>query len=315
MRVVPRDDGLEAYGPREGGANWANHASRDADLRRDAMRSWLASGMHVFAIDSRRRFGGHGRARLLLVDDMPAKVGSSEHWQALGSALRRHTVSGGLAQLSPEERKVVTLAYIGGLTNREIGAALGVSISTVRRRLRTALERLESYMSRTGTWLSVIVLAVAGYLLGGGARLGRSAAGIASIGGPDRLAAMVVVGGVTAAALGMVAINSDSTTLAPKAPPATTAQSMPSAMWSFQLPRRGPAEPGTAVAAEHRKNAGSRAEDGTKPGAGVAVSPMAGHLHLSQGCGGNPTNAPARSATGHPSGALVTHPTAGGCGP
>lgn len=315
MRVVPRDDGLDAYGPRDGVANWANQASRDAHLRTDAMRSWLVGGMHVFAVDSRRRFGGHGRARLLLLDDMPARVGSSEHWQALGSALRRHTVSGGLAHLSPEERKVVTLAYIGGLTNREIGAALGVSVSTVRRRLQTALERLERYMSRTGTWLSVIVLTAAGYVLGGGARIGRSAAGIASTGGPDRLAAMVVAGGVTAAALGMVAINSDSTTLAPESPPASTAQSMPSPMWSFQLPRRGPAAPGTAVAAVHRKNGGSRAEDGTKQGAGVAVSPMAGHLRLSQGCDGNPTNVPTGSPTGHPSGALVTHPTAGGCGP
>ncbi|HEY8737699.1 MAG TPA: hypothetical protein VIO62_11740, partial [Candidatus Dormibacteraeota bacterium] len=40
--------------------------------RLDAVRSWLASGHHIFGVDPRRRRGHHGHARQLLADDLPA---------------------------------------------------------------------------------------------------------------------------------------------------------------------------------------------------------------------------------------------------
>src|SRR4029077_14045733 len=94
--------------------------------------SWLSTGMHTFAIDPRRRRGHHGRARKLLADDRSTGSSTSGTWQALGSALDRHTVRSGMTELSPDERKVITLAYLEGRTNREIAAILGVSVSTVR---------------------------------------------------------------------------------------------------------------------------------------------------------------------------------------
>ena len=313
MRVVPRDDGLGAYSPQELEANLADHLSPDINLRTDAMRSWLVSGIHLFAVDSRRRFGGHGRARLLLVDDMRAKLGSSERWHALASALRRHAVRGGLAHLSPEERRVITLAYLGGRTNREIAIALGVSVSTVRRRLWTALERLETYMSRTGAWLNVIVLVVVGYVLGGGARLGRSAGNVASAAGMQTLATTFAVGSVTAVALGMVAITSDTATPG-KSPPAATARLIPSISGVPQL--SSPADPGKVMPVRDRQGGGGPTDEGTQEGPD-GTAPQAGSLRRNQRCDGNPTNAPPRLPAGshssHPTGAPVTHPTAGGC--
>jgi len=76
----------------------------------------------------------------------------------LASALNRHTIEGGLSQLSSEERRLITLAYQEGRTNREIAVMLGISISTVARRLSAALERLDRYVHRAGAWISTIVL-------------------------------------------------------------------------------------------------------------------------------------------------------------
>src|SRR4029077_20973911 len=133
MRVAPWDapgDEAVSVESEEGG-------------RMNAMRSWLVSGVHVFVVDPRGRFGRHGRTRELLVVERPTHHESSERWQTLAAALHRHTVRDRLAQLSAAERRVITLAYLEGQTNREIAAMLGVSVSTVRRRLMVALEHLD----------------------------------------------------------------------------------------------------------------------------------------------------------------------------
>ena len=88
-------------------------------------------------------------------DPMPDPPGA---WGGLVSALQRHTVHGELAQLSKEDRQILSLAYLSGHTNREIAAMLRVSVSTVRRRLSAALARLEESMRRAGTWVSVLAL-------------------------------------------------------------------------------------------------------------------------------------------------------------
>src|SRR5260370_15934754 len=114
------------------------------------MRSWLARGVQL--VDRRRRSGSHGRAREMLVAEQPATQNGSERWQALAAALHRHTVRGGLSELGPDQRRVITLAYLEGRTNREIAAMLGVSVTTVRRRLWIALGLLEAYLGPTGGW-------------------------------------------------------------------------------------------------------------------------------------------------------------------
>src|SRR6266699_772565 len=165
MRVVARDDrpDVDGDGPDEAGR------FRDPELTAelfglDAMRSWLVSGVHF--VDPRRRFGSHGRARELLVAaDRPVSQNASERWQGLAAALHRHTVRSGLSELRPDERHVITLAYLEGRTNREIATLLGGSVTTVQRRLLYALGRLEAYIGRTGVWLSALLLVAAAYAI------------------------------------------------------------------------------------------------------------------------------------------------------
>src|SRR6266576_5212289 len=108
----PSENGPEARGPM------------------DPMRSWLVSGIHLFVVDPRRRFGGHGRSKELLVIGDREGQNASDHLHRLAAALHRHTVRGGLERLNPEERHLITLAYLEGRTNRQIANAMGVSVST-----------------------------------------------------------------------------------------------------------------------------------------------------------------------------------------
>lgn len=230
------------------------------------------------------------------------------------SALQRHTMNGGLVRLSAEERQVITLAYLEGRTNRQIAYMLGVSVSTVRRRLLVALERLEEYVRRTGTWVSSILLLGLAYVIGRTARLGRLANAIGSADWSDKLAAALAVSAVTMAAFGVVAANSHSST-SKQSPPAATARLIPTVA-SVDEPSAAPSNlvpfgPNTsAVPPEPRagvKGAGNQTDQAAGTGDGTS----------SRGCHGNPTSAPpivpVGSPTSHPTGAPVTHPTSGGC--
>jgi len=309
MRVVPREGEREMdndLGSEDGSV--LDRGSRQIQL--DAMRSWLVSGVHF--VDRRRRFGGHGRTREMLVVDQPARYGTSTRWQTLTAALGRHTVQGGLSKLSPEERHVITLAYLEGRTNRQIAAMLGVSVTTVRRRLLGAVERLDAYISHTGTGLLVLVLAVATFVASHATRLGyRITSAISSADKVERLVATLSVGAVTVAAIGFVSSTSQAAPPS-KAPPAASA-GLIHAHQAGLLPF-GPTVPQTVAVLS----------DPTKPVAGgdsksnqnlAGTPPSAGSRH--NGCDGNPTSAPppvpVGSPRGHPTGAPVTHPGAGGC--
>ncbi len=186
----------------------------------DAIRSWLARGIHTFGIDP-RRLGGRGHARRVLGEDSRLASGSAGGWRDLGSALQRHTIHNGLTHLSPEEREVVNLAYLEGRSNPQIAATLGVSVSTVRRRLWLALDHLDEYVRRTGTWVSAILLLGLVYAIDRSTRLGRWVSAVPSADWPHKLAAAVAVGTVTAAGVGLVAANLHSSTSKHSSPPAT----------------------------------------------------------------------------------------------
>jgi hypothetical protein len=284
-----------------------------SDLHRlDAMRLWLVSGVHF--VDPRRRFGSHGRARELLVAEQSVSH-ASERWHALAAALHRHTVRGGLSELRPDERHVITLAYLEGRTNREIAALLGVSVTTVQRRLLFALGRLEAYIGRTGVWLSALVLVAATYAIRPGPRLVRWVATTA--GSPDRaqrVATTLTAGAMSAAVLGIVAFTSDSA-MPSTPPPVATAPIVTQihvgaplvTSIGSQISQPSAVQP-TLVVEGTTTATTDRDLEGTSPNP---------RRHHNNGCHHNPTSAPppvpVGSATSHPTGAPVTHPGAGGC--
>jgi DNA-binding CsgD family transcriptional regulator len=269
------------------------------------MRTWLVRGTRRFVVDPRRRFGRFGGARRLLSNDAEAPSTPHGAWGGLVSALQRHTVHGELAQLSREDRQILSLAYLGGHTNREIAAMLNVSVSTVRRRLSIALARLEESMRRAGIWMAALGLGALG-LYNRIAHSGRTTRWPSTV-------AMVAAGTVSAVTIGVVAVN----------PPVAQAGAQTS-----QVRATAPAVILSRFGAPF--SVGSTTTRALIDLAGPAVPnerhvPASGWLVTQDaqqtaafGCHGNPTDAapivPVGARGPHPV-APILHPGSGGCGP
>ncbi|MGH9651758.1 MAG: sigma factor-like helix-turn-helix DNA-binding protein, partial [Terriglobales bacterium] len=66
------------------------------------------------------------------------------------SLLRREQVVAALAELAPEQRQVLELAYFGGLTHRQIAEATKTALGTVHTRARLGLQKLRSALLAKG---------------------------------------------------------------------------------------------------------------------------------------------------------------------
>ncbi len=278
--------------PREGEEQVDSGNGHDA---LDSVRSWLASGAQM--VDRRRRFGDHGRTRKLLVVDPSARPNASERWHSTTSALQRHTVGGALSELEPEHRRVITLAYLEGQTNRQIAATLGVSVTTARRRLWAALERLELYVSAAGAWLAGLLVGFSVYVLSRLAKLTEPA------NTAQRVAATVTVGALAAAAVGVIyVLPSISAPL--HASPKAAAPAAPGFQVIF---------PAANISAPHSV---AQPDQQVLGNAVKKADAATGTNHSSNGCHGNLTGAAPTVPVGrhgyHPAGPPV-NPLKGGC--
>jgi RNA polymerase sigma factor (sigma-70 family) len=265
------------------------------------LRSWLVRGVRAARPDRRRTRGRHPGARRLLASDLgwlPSPVGA---WQDLVSALHRQTAHTALERLDESDRKLLVLAYWQGRSNAEIAELLQVSARTVGRRLARALEKVESSLGHAGAWMSAILLlllASASRRTGLDRGLSVRNAGFAAAGTAAVLAVGVLVTGPSPAMPARAAGPSSAAIGVSVQPPLVLSITGPAGV-EGHLP--------AATLLRH-----------PAPAAVTAHAPAV--LQPGQfGCGGNPTSAappvPVGGQAGHPTGAPVTHPTAGGCGP
>lgn len=129
---------------------WTNASSFDAS--RGSLRSWLLTAVRNRAIDQLR--GRPGRARqeigLAVVEDLPAQGAGSDPWREVSLAIQRDAVREALARLPDDQRTVVELAYFDGYSQKEIAERARVPVTTVKGRMRLALEKLGSYLEGRG---------------------------------------------------------------------------------------------------------------------------------------------------------------------
>jgi RNA polymerase sigma-70 factor (ECF subfamily) len=111
-------------------------SAKDFDPKRGRVRTWLAIRMRSRALDLQKsarvsRNAGDGGLDLLVDDTTTA---SPDHAR----------VRAALAELGPDQRRVVELAYFEGLSCTEIAARVEIPVGTVKSRLAAGLERLRA---------------------------------------------------------------------------------------------------------------------------------------------------------------------------
>jgi len=139
------------------------------DPSRGALATWLVTIARNRAIDRLRAAGRHDRAATFSSFANPESDDRSiVEWftasgelvgaagpepvpeVALSNKETRASIEDALASLDPMERRVIVLAYDGGLSQSEIAASLGWPIGTVKTRTRRAMRHLRDRLERPG---------------------------------------------------------------------------------------------------------------------------------------------------------------------
>jgi RNA polymerase sigma-70 factor (ECF subfamily) len=136
------------------------------DPDRGTLRAWLMTIARNRTIDRLRAAGRHDRAasfstfgtfgtedrpieEWLAMSGEPLGVGVAEALPEIAVADRetRAAIEAAIADLDATERRVIVLAYAGGLTQSEIASSLGWPIGTVKTRTRRALRHLREHLT------------------------------------------------------------------------------------------------------------------------------------------------------------------------
>jgi RNA polymerase sigma-70 factor (ECF subfamily) len=140
LRVL-RDPGLAQDAVQDAFLSvWRTAAGFDA--HRGSASTWLLTLVHRRAVDLVRR---EDRRRAAPLDDAPVASGDATDESAEVRAERRR-VQAALAELTPDQREALELAYYGGLTQSELAERLGVPLGTVKSRMFAGLARLRDLL-------------------------------------------------------------------------------------------------------------------------------------------------------------------------
>jgi RNA polymerase sigma-70 factor, ECF subfamily len=122
------------------------------DPARGRAFTWLVTLARSRAIDRLRSVDSRERAALRSAEEAPPEP-LSEEWADTAAirAERAEAVRTALAELPEEQRQVLLLAYLEGMSQSEIAAAKKQPLGTVKTRTRSALRKLsESLRTRLG---------------------------------------------------------------------------------------------------------------------------------------------------------------------
>jgi RNA polymerase sigma-70 factor (ECF subfamily) len=110
---------------------------------RGSVRTWLLTIVHNLAIDRRR---GRYRREMtdVQIDDVEYALGTDDDdlFSTVTGAIEADQVRQAIANLPPEQRQPIVLAYFGGLTHQEIADQTGTPLGTVKSRMRLGLQKL-----------------------------------------------------------------------------------------------------------------------------------------------------------------------------
>jgi RNA polymerase sigma factor (sigma-70 family) len=113
------------------------------DPTRGSLRSWLGVQAHRRSVDRVRTEMRRARAEARLGAGQVAVGDDNEIDEELARVWLAGCVNAALAELPPDQRQAVVLAYFGGRTYREVASELDIPEGTAKSRLRLALAKLD----------------------------------------------------------------------------------------------------------------------------------------------------------------------------
>lgn len=118
------------------------------DPSRGSLRSYLLAQCHGRSVDLIRSEQSR-RAREEREHRQRAEAGYDIEHEVWDLTVAEH-VRDALGQLPADERRAIELAYFGGMTYREVAAALDQPEGTVKSRIRSGLRRLRGGLAQAG---------------------------------------------------------------------------------------------------------------------------------------------------------------------
>ena len=116
---------------------------------RASLRTWLFTLVRHRSIDSLRRRGAHTALLQEVSQDAVERIEAPERTDDQVLAIHDHDRARRLvAQLPPEQREVIDLAYFAGHTQTEIATEVGIPLGTVKGRARLGLSKLRQAAER-----------------------------------------------------------------------------------------------------------------------------------------------------------------------
>lgn len=127
-------------------------AAASFDPERGSAAAWLFLMARSRAIDYLRSKAGQarGREQALPEDYRQVRDKSADPAAAAEAGSRRAVIVGALADLEPEKRQAIELAFFGGLSHSEISDELDLPIGTVKTRIRSGMQKLRKTLQPLG---------------------------------------------------------------------------------------------------------------------------------------------------------------------
>lgn len=118
------------------------------DPDRASVRGWLLTIVRNRSVDALRTGARHAQHEPLPQDAADRIAGPCRTDEDVLAAQQCTDVRRLVAELSPEQREVIGLAYVAGYTQSEIATRVGIPLGTVKGRTRLALLKLHEAATR-----------------------------------------------------------------------------------------------------------------------------------------------------------------------
>jgi RNA polymerase sigma-70 factor (ECF subfamily) len=114
------------------------------------LSTWITSITRYRAIDILRKRGSRPEQNSIDWEDVPLSSMPTADDDPEGEtelALKQHRIRKAVANLPPDQRRVLALAYFRGLSHSQISAELDQPLGTVKTRIRLAMQKLREILN------------------------------------------------------------------------------------------------------------------------------------------------------------------------